>query len=95
MVRRVLLTPDQLIAGGHNKYALTIAVAKRARQIHDGSPVMVDTDAAKPVTSALAEVVEERITYGLGVVETPPPSASSGRAKGDPDEEDDGVEETV
>ncbi|MFO7942554.1 MAG: DNA-directed RNA polymerase subunit omega [Bacillota bacterium] len=78
------LTPDQLIAQGHNKYALTIAVAKRARQIHDGSPVMVDTDAAKPVTSALAEVVEKRIRYGLGVVETTPAPTSSAE---DEDEE--------
>ncbi len=66
-----MISYDDLIAAGHNKYALTIAVAKRARQIHDGSLVMVETDATKSVTAALAEILNGRINYGLGVSDEP------------------------
>ncbi len=69
------ITYDELMRAGHNKYAVTIAVAKRARQIHDGAPVLVPTDASKSVSAALAEIMAGRVVYGLGVVEKTPKSA--------------------
>ncbi|GEM_PF-6764361 len=38
-----------------NKYALTLAVARRARQLHEGATPLVDTDEKKPVVIALEE----------------------------------------
>ncbi len=70
---------DDLIVAGHNKYALTIAVARRARQIHDGSRVLVETDASKSVTAALQEILHEQIHYGTDVEQALP----------DADEDDD------
>ena len=86
------ITYDELMRAGHNKYAVTIAVAKRARQIHDGAPVMVDTDPSKSVSAALAEIMAGRILYGLGVVENPPKPVESEASAGD--EEDAAAEAT-
>ena len=52
---------DQLMKLGDNKYALTIAVARRARQLHDGAEPLVEGDRSKPVMLALKEFREGRL----------------------------------
>lgn len=54
---------DELMELGDNKYALTIAVARRARQIHDGAVPLVDASSTKPVTVALQEFREGKLRY--------------------------------
>ena len=46
---------------GVNKYALTIAVAKRARELNSGKQTVVQTDSKKPVTMAIDEFVSQEL----------------------------------
>ncbi len=58
---------DELMALGENKYALTIAVARRARQLHDGAQPLTESAVPKPVTIALKEFREGRLRYTSSV----------------------------
>lgn len=44
-----------------NKFALVTLTLKRARDLNDGSPVLVDVPAKKPVSLALYEVYDDKI----------------------------------
>jgi DNA-directed RNA polymerase subunit omega len=44
-----------------NKYALVIAVAKRARQLKEGHLPMVDVPSTNPVTVALEEIAAGKV----------------------------------
>jgi DNA-directed RNA polymerase subunit omega len=46
---------------GINKYALTVAVAKRAREINSGKEPIIKTSATKPVTIALDEIIKGEV----------------------------------
>jgi len=46
-----------------SKYTLAVVVAKRARQINAGAPKLVKTDLKKPVSIAIQEVYEGKVTY--------------------------------
>jgi len=46
-----------------SKYTLVVAVAKRARQLVDGQPKLTNVNSNKPVTIAINELYEEKITY--------------------------------
>ncbi|UMZ73293.1 DNA-directed RNA polymerase subunit omega [Natranaerofaba carboxydovora] len=52
---------DELVGMVDSKYTLVIASAKRARQIVDGSEVLVDTDAKKSVSIALEEIKNKKL----------------------------------
>ena len=44
-------------------YTLVSVTAKRARQLIDGAPQLVDMDPNKPVTVAVNELFEDKIVY--------------------------------
>ncbi len=44
-----------------SRYSIVIAVAKRARQIIDGSEILVKSAIDKPVTIAVNELYEDKI----------------------------------
>jgi DNA-directed RNA polymerase subunit omega len=46
-----------------SKYTLVVAVAKRARQIVDGQPKLTKIASNKPVTVAVNEIAEGKVTY--------------------------------
>lgn len=46
-----------------SRYTLVVATAKRARQISDGAHKLTKCGSEKPVTIALNEINEDRITY--------------------------------
>ncbi|NLK71749.1 MAG: DNA-directed RNA polymerase subunit omega [Clostridiales bacterium] len=46
-----------------SKYSLVILTAKRAREIIDGSPKLIDTDIEKPVSIAAIEIAEGLVKY--------------------------------
>lgn len=46
-----------------SKYTLAILAAKRARDIVDGKPALLDLDTEKPVSLATQEIAEDLITY--------------------------------
>lgn len=47
--------------GLRNKFVLVTLALKRARQLNDGSPALVDIDAKKPVTVALHEIYHNKV----------------------------------
>lgn len=54
---------NDLLKKADSRYGLVNEVAKRARQLVDGSDKMVETVEKKPVSVATFEVFEEKITY--------------------------------
>ncbi len=56
-------TIDELLTKADSKYSLVCAAAKRAREIVDGAEPMNSGGASKPVTIALQEIGEDKITY--------------------------------
>ena len=59
---------EKLFEKFENKYAVIVAVAKRAREIHDGAPLLVESQMAKPVTQAMEEFVAGAVEYKVGAV---------------------------
>ena len=46
-----------------SRYTLVVAAAKRARQLLDGAPALVDLQSDKPVTVALWEIGEDKLEF--------------------------------
>ncbi|AEV69311.1 DNA-directed RNA polymerase subunit omega [Acetivibrio clariflavus] len=46
-----------------SRYTLVVATAKRARQLTDGAHKLTDCQSDKPVTVAINEIDENKITY--------------------------------
>ena len=57
---------DEIKKKTDSKYTLAILTAKRARDIIDGKPVLIDgADTENPVSEAASEIAEDLITYSL------------------------------
>lgn len=54
---------NELAKRGDSRYTLVMLTAKRARKIIEGSEPLVETSSKKPVSIALQEVLEGKITY--------------------------------
>lgn len=54
-------TTAQLLTKVDNRYKLVIATSKRARQIAEGSQMLVDTDDESPVSIAADEIMEGKV----------------------------------
>ncbi len=46
-----------------SRYTLVMLTAKRARQIVDNSKPYIETESNKPVSIAIGEILEDKITY--------------------------------
>lgn len=46
-----------------NRYSLVVVTARRARQLIDGAEPLTNVDSTKPVTVAINEVNEGKISY--------------------------------
>ena len=46
-----------------SRYTLVVMAAKRARDLIEGKPVLIDTKNIVPISIAAEEIVEEKITY--------------------------------
>lgn len=46
-----------------SRYTLVVATAKRARQLAEGAPKLTRCTSEKPVTVAINEINENKITY--------------------------------
>lgn len=46
-----------------SRFTLVVAAAKRARQLLDGAPPLVECSSNKPVSIALKELAEDKIRY--------------------------------
>jgi len=54
---------DSLVKKVDSKYTLVVLAAKRAREIMDGQPPLIECKSNKPVTIALEEVAQGKMTY--------------------------------
>jgi len=57
---------DELLKSADSKYTVVIAVARRARQLNDGSDPFLEANSKKPVTVAL-HCVREPATYRMSM----------------------------
>ncbi len=55
---------DALEAKVGSKYALVVAVAKRAEQLKDGAKPLVDCKSKNPITIALHEIAQKEVLVG-------------------------------
>ena len=56
-------TLNELTEKVDSRYTLVVAVAKRARQLVEGSKPLVSVESDRPVTIAVHELNERKITY--------------------------------
>jgi len=55
-----------------SRYSLVVLAAKRAKQIKEGAPVLIETASTNPLTIALEEIAAGKVTVGEALpVETP------------------------
>ncbi|WP_352419951.1 DNA-directed RNA polymerase subunit omega [Proteiniborus sp.] len=54
---------NDLLKNVDSRYTLVLLVSKRARQIVDGSEPFVEPVSSKPVSVAVQEVAEGKVTY--------------------------------
>lgn len=61
----ILIHPslDTLVTKVDSKYTLVTLAAKRAREIMSGEVPLVESKSNKPVTIALEEITQNKITY--------------------------------
>lgn len=52
---------DELVKKTHGRYALVLAVSKRARQLNDGALPLVDGTNKKAITVAVDELYKNKI----------------------------------
>lgn len=46
-----------------SRYTLVMLTAKRSRELVNGSKPLIETDSTKPVSIAIKEIVEGKISY--------------------------------
>lgn len=54
---------ENALKKGDSKYTLVMLTSKRARQLVGGAKPLIDTDSKKPVTIAMQEISEGKVTY--------------------------------
>ncbi len=62
-----------------NRYSLVVLAAKRAKQIREGAPLLIDTDSPNSLTVALEEIAAGKIQV-IEAVEPPPRVAAAAPA---------------
>lgn len=54
---------NELTKKADSRYTLVMLASKRARQLVDGAKPYIDTDSNKPVSIAIEEIRQDKITY--------------------------------
>lgn len=60
-----------------SRYSLVILAAKRAKQIKEGAPVLIDTASTNPLTIALEEIAAGKVTVNPAGIAPRPESETS------------------
>ena len=55
-------TVKELLTKVDNRFELVVVTARRAREIANGSEILVDSDETSPVTLAAIEIAEGKVT---------------------------------
>lgn len=60
-----MYTPSikELSAISDSRYTLVMLTSKRSRELVNGAKPLIETDSTKPVSIAIKEIVEGKITY--------------------------------
>jgi DNA-directed RNA polymerase subunit omega len=61
-----------------NRYSLVVLAAKRAKQIKEGAPLLIETESTNPLTVALEEIAAGKVTAYLEDALVVKPDADSG-----------------
>jgi DNA-directed RNA polymerase subunit omega len=68
-----------------SRYSLVVLAAKRAKQIKEGAPVLIDTESSNPLTIAMEEIAAGKVTVIEPSIEPAPPThAKADSATHDP-----------
>jgi len=64
-IKQIMIEPgiSSLLKKVDSRYTLVVAAAKRARQITEGAHKLTECESEKPVTIAINEIDEQKITY--------------------------------
>lgn len=54
-----------------SRYSLVVVAAKRAKQIKEGAPVLIETASTNPLTIALEEIAAGKVAVGEALVANP------------------------
>ena len=54
-----------------SRYSLVVLAAKRAKQIKEGAPVLIETASTNPLTIALEEIAAGKVTAQADTTEMP------------------------
>ncbi|NMB27614.1 MAG: DNA-directed RNA polymerase subunit omega [Tissierellia bacterium] len=54
---------NELSKLGDSRYTLVMLAAKRSRELVEGAKPLIETDSTKPVSIAIEEIIEGKITY--------------------------------
>ena len=63
-----------------SRYSLVVLAAKRAKQIKEGSPVLIETESTNPLTIAMEEIAAGKVTAQEEAVIQADPATHSGAA---------------
>lgn len=54
---------NELSKIGDSRYTLVMLAAKRSRELVEGAKPLIETDSTKPVSIAIEEIIQGKITY--------------------------------
>ena len=60
-----------------SRYSLVILAAKRAKQIKEGAPILIDTASTNPLTIALEEIAAGKVTINPASALQPQPEGET------------------
>jgi DNA-directed RNA polymerase omega subunit len=55
-----------------SRYSMVVVAAKRAKQIKEGAPILIDTESTNPLTIAMEEIAQGKVTVNASAVTSTP-----------------------
>jgi len=69
---------DNIAQNIGSRYSLVVIAAKRAKQIKEGAPILIDTLSTNPLTIAMEEIAAGKVTIMPGSADVVPVNAPDG-----------------
>jgi DNA-directed RNA polymerase subunit omega len=67
-----------------SRYSMVVVAAKRAKQIKEGAPILIDTDSTNPLTIAMEEIAQGKVTVNDSAVTQAPPAKTPAESSAPP-----------
>ena len=74
---------EELLKRCGSVYKLVLLSAKRAKEIAEGSPALVETSSRKATSTALEEILQGRVLYKTDEADSAPAKGRRAKAKDD------------